>query len=267
MADYNLKGWLVNFSVTTDDTTDQILLLEPSGHVTHDKLIKLLKEEDSGLRIEAIEHVVNLLNRVTIRYVLNGFSVDTGLVRLVAQPKGLIKDMTWNPQKNYVHVTIVADKELREEMGKTNVHILGEKGDAMFIGSGLDAETRASNGSATAGSAYTLHGRMLKIEGTDPAVGLTLTNHATGQVTQVTGGKISLNVPSRISFYIPDILPDGDYSVTVTTQYTGKKTLRKDPRTATWDITVGRTIGTLPVEPELPGQGDGGGGIYIDPNA
>jgi hypothetical protein len=265
MSEYTLKGWLVNNNVTTDNTTDQILLLEAAGHITQDDLVQLLKDEDSGLRIEVIRHVMDLQNRVVARKVTEGFSVDTGLVHIKAQPKGLIEDMTWNPKKNSVHASILVDKVLREALAKASVHILGEKGDAMFIGSGLDAETRASNGHATTGSAYTLHGRMIKIEGDDESVGLSLTSHSSGVVTKIGKGKIATNHPSRVQFYVPDTLTDGVYTVSITTQYSASKALLKKPRTATWEINVSRTIGTLPVEPDQ--GGDGGGGIYIDPNA
>ncbi|MDR1624377.1 MAG: DUF4469 domain-containing protein [Tannerellaceae bacterium] len=264
MGIFTLKGWLTKNRVTLDNTEDMYLMLESAGNLTKEQLAQVILKEDPGIRKENLEHIMGLENRVICEYVSNGFSVDTGVVRIVAQPKGLIEGMVWNPKKNYIGVSVYPGKVLREALANTDVKILGEKGDAMFIADGEDVETRATNGSATAGSGYTLHGRQLKIEGTDPSVGLTLTNHATGLVTIIAPKKILVNEPSKIAFVLPDDLLDGDYTVTVTTQY-GHSELLKEPRTAVKDITVGRTIGTLPVEPSLPG--DGGGGIYIDPNA
>jgi hypothetical protein len=250
MGIFTLKGWLTKSRITAENTEDMYLLLDSAGNLTKEQLIQLMLKEDPGIRRENVEHILDLQNRVICEHVSNGFSVDTGLVRIVAQFKGLIENNVWNPLKNYVGVTLIPGKMLREALANVEVKILGEKGDIMFIANGEDVETCSTNGSATAGGGYTLHGRMLKIEGTDPSVGLTITNHATGQVTIIAQKRILVNKPSEIGFVLPDDLVDGEYTVSVTTQYARSKEL-KEPRTAVKQIYVGHTIGTLPVEAEI----------------
>ena len=70
-----LKGWLANNTVTTDNKDDKILLLESSGNIGLEQIYNEMKEEDTGLRMETIVHVVTLFLRVVMRLILNGYSV------------------------------------------------------------------------------------------------------------------------------------------------------------------------------------------------
>lgn len=113
-----LKGWLADNSVTTDNKDDKILLLESSGKVGLEQIYKEMKEEDTGLRMETIVHVVTLFLRVVMRLILNGYSVNTGIFRAVAQFVGVVEKGQWNPATNSVYVSFTQEKLLREEIAK-----------------------------------------------------------------------------------------------------------------------------------------------------
>jgi hypothetical protein len=169
----------------------------------------------------------------------------------------------WDPKKNSIYVNFSQGKELREAIAETSVHILGEKGDAMYIIGGQDGATRAGDGTATAGRNYILHGRMLRVAGDHESVGITLTNVSTGQVTTVTTDRLTVNNPSQLIVQLPDGLEDGYYTLTVTTQYSNSNVLLKAPRSASRTIYIGQGApsdpDTQPVDPPSGG--------YIDPNA
>ncbi|MDR1557672.1 MAG: DUF4469 domain-containing protein, partial [Tannerellaceae bacterium] len=188
--------------------------------------------------------------------------------RITLRAHGIVENGKWDPEKNYISIDIIQGQEAREAIAGTRLEILGEKPDAIYIYNGEDAVTRATNGMATSGRNYILHGRMLKIAGTDPSVGITLTNQSTGSSVQIPNEMIAVNEPAKIILLLPDNLADGDYTLKVTTQYTGASNfLRKEPHSVETTITVGKSsIGTLPETPGGDGGG-GGGGIYIDPNA
>jgi hypothetical protein len=115
---------------------------------------------------------------------------------------------------------------------------------------------------ATSGRNYILHGRMLKVIGTDPSVGITLTNQSTGSSVQIPNEMIAVNEPAKIILLLPDNLADGDYTLKVTTQYTNSSAiLRKEPHSVETTISIGQSIGTLP---ETPGGGGGGGGKAVN---
>lgn len=236
--DHVLKGWLVDNTVTADNLTDKILKLESAGNLTLADVLDEMKKEDTGLRQETLEHVVNLYNRVVADLVLAGYEVNTGLCYLTPQFKGVIEDGAWNPEKNSIYVSITQGKVLREAIAETSVKILGERQGVMYIAGGEDAATRATDTTATPGRNYILTGRKLKVVGDDPAVGITLTDED-GTPTRLDADMLAVNEPSRLVFLLPSDLADGRYTLTVTTQYSGSGALLKEPRSTSCTIVVG----------------------------
>ena len=80
-----------------------------------------------------MRHSVTLYNRVLTDLILNGYSVNTGLFRAVAQLTGVIEGGVWNKEKNSIYVSFTQDKALREAIAQTAVEILGEKSNIMYI--------------------------------------------------------------------------------------------------------------------------------------
>ena len=245
-----LKGWLVDNSVTADNLTDKILRLESAGNATLADVLDEMKREDTGLRQETLEHVVNLYNRVVADLVLSGYEVNTGLCYLTPRFRGIVEGGTWNPEKNSIYVSITQGKVLREAIAKTSVKILGERQGTMYIAGGEDAATRATDTTATPGRNYILTGRQLKLAGDDPAVGITLTSEE-GAQTRLDADMVAVNEPSRLVFLLPSDLADGAYTLTVTTQYSAGGKLLKEPRSISCTIIVGEA-------PATPGGETGG---------
>ena len=247
-----LKGWLVDNAVTVDNKEDKILMLESVGSLTLEDILSEMKKEDTGLREETIEHAVKLYHRVLSDLILSGYSVNTGLFRAVPQFRGVVDNGQWDQKKNSIYVSFTQDKDLREAIAQTSVNILGEKRDAMYIIGGEDAATRATDGMATAGRNYTLNGRLIKVVGEHESVGITLTD-ASGKVSKLPNDMLVVNNPSQLIILLPSDLTDGDYTLTVTTQYSGTNTLLKTPRSTSKVITIGQSSGS-----EDGNTGDGG---------
>ena len=162
-----LKGWLANNTVTTDNKDDKILLLESSGNIGLEQIYNEMKEEDTGLRMETIVHVVTLFLRVVMRLILNGYSVNTGLFRAVAQFVGVIDKGQWDPKTNSVYVSFIQEKLLREAIAKTKVEILGTKANVMYILEVEDRKTGLKDGTATPGRNFFVRGSHLKVVGSN----------------------------------------------------------------------------------------------------
>ncbi len=237
-----LKGWLVDNSVTTDNKDDKILLLESSGKVGLEQIYNEMKEEDTGLRMETIVHVVTLFLRVVMRLILNGYSVNTGLFRAVAQFVGVIDKGQWNAESNSVYVSFTQEKLMREAIAKTKVEILGTKANVMYILEVEDRKTGLKDGTATPGRNFFVRGSHLKVIGSDPAVGVTLTD-STGNVTKLVDDEVSINKPSELTLLLPAGLKDDTYTLTVCTQYSQSAQLLKEPRSVSTTITVGTPTG------------------------
>lgn len=232
-----LKGWLIDNSVTVDNLTDKILILESAGKADLDDIIDEMLKEDTGLRPETLRHSVTLYNRVVTRMILTGYSVNTGLFRAVAKFTGPVEGGVWNKEKNSIYVSVTQDKELREAIAKTVVDILGEKSNVMYILETEDRKTQLKDGTATAGRNFFVRGAMLKVVGDNEAIGVKLTD-SKGTETKLEEDMITSNKPSELTLLLPADLTDGEYTLTVTTQYSSGGLL-KSPRSATVTIWVG----------------------------
>lgn len=238
-----LKGWLVDNTVTTDNLTDKILQLESAGKADFDDIIDEMLKEDTGLRIETLRHSVSLYNRVVACLILSGYSVNTGLFRAVAKFLGVVEGGVWNTEKNSIYVAVTQDKDLREAIAQTAVNILGTKSNVMYILETEDRKTNLKDGTATSGRNLIVRGAMLKVMGDDPAVGVTLTN-IKGIVTKLDADMIAANKPSELMLLVPPGLANGEYTLTITTQYSTGSTL-KSPRSASTSLWVGGKSGNV----------------------
>ena len=233
-----LKAWLADNSVTTDNKTDKILILESAGSLTQQDIIDEMLKQDTGLRVETLRHSIDLYNRILMDLILTGYSVNTGLFRAVAQLTGVVEGGTWNKEKNSIYVSLTQDKALREAILETAVEILGEKPDILYILETQDIKTGRRDGTATAGRILKVLGNMLKKAGDDPAVGITLTNDK-GVVTTLEDDMLDTNTSKLLSILIPADLPTGEYTLTVTTQFSTGRYLLKEPRSVSTQIWIG----------------------------
>lgn len=255
---YTLNGQLADNTVTKDDKNDKILALVSAGSADKQRVISEIMEMNPGFERETVEAVINLEQRAVQKLVLTGFHVNMGLYQAVAQFTGIVENKAWNPERNSVYVSFTQGAGIREAIRQTGVNIIGEKGSAMYVAGTQDASTRATNATATAGRNFTLSGAMLKVVGTDASVGITLTNVSTKTVTKIAPDMFAVNDPSKLIFLIPSGLADGEYTLQVTTQYSGAgKVLLKKPRTLMHTIYLGKSPddggGQIP-----DGGGDGG---------
>ena len=246
---YILNGQLTGHALSKDDKSDKILTLVSAGSADKQRVISEIMEMNPGLERETVEAVINFEQRAVQKLVLTGFHVNMGLYQVTAQFTGIIENKAWNPERNTVYASFTQGSGMRGAIRRTGVSIIGEKGSAMYVAGTQDTATRATNATATAGRNFTLTGAKIKVLGTDPSVGITLTSDATRTVTKIPEDMWAVNDPSRLIFLIPADMEDGVYTLRVTTQYTssGKKLL-KVPRTVEQIITLGGGGGSGDVE-------------------
>lgn len=255
MAKNVLKAWLVDNTVTTDDKTDKIFQLEMTRSIDKTVILDRMVAKNPGVRRETMSLSVDLMEEVVAEALMNGESVNTGLFRGVAQFRGTAKNNAWDSSADSIYVSFTQGKALREAIADTTVDVLGERPVKFYIGSGLDVVTKATDFSATAGRNYTLFGKNLMVAGDDPSVGVTLTD-SEGKVIKLAEEMIVLNEASRLILLLPDGLEDGEYTLTVTTQYMGTgKRLLKEPRSTSQTLYIGTASSGAGGE-----EGDGQGG-------
>ena len=85
-----------------------------------------------------------------------------------------------------------------------------------------------------------IRGAYLKVVGDDASVGIAIRNKENDTVTKVTEDMFATNNPSELIFLVPTELIDGEYELTVTTQYTkGTGITLKTPRSVSIPVHVG----------------------------
>ena len=252
MADeitYRIDAFLQDNSLTTDNTQDVYAVPASREPADEERILAEMKAEDTGLRRETILHVFELEKRVIKRLLMSGHAVNTGLYHASVAFRGLIQNSRWDAEENEIVVNFNPGADLREAIRKTQVNILGAKPASISVTGVQDVATKADNASATAGRAFTLTGRNIRIAGQDPAVGLTLIAED-GTETAVTDDLWVINKPSTVTFIIPAQMEAGTYTLRLTTQFSGHSTtLLKTPRSI--DTTL--YIGTEP--PQTGGSG------------
>ena len=238
-----IKAWLADNTVTTDDKKDKIFLVETGQTYEFDDVINEMHNEETGLRIETISHVVKLFIRVVIRLLLNGNKVNVNLFYAVAKLRGVAEKGQWNPLKNSIYVLLTQGAELRKAIEETKVEILGEKSNVMYILEVEDRDTGMTDGTITPGRNAFIRGASLKVVGDDPSVGITLTPVGGGSETKLNEKDITINSPTEMVIIVPADLEDGTYTLTITTQYSRSSTLLKEPRSVSTTVYVGSASG------------------------
>ena len=251
---YRIDAFLQDNSLTTDNTEDVYAVPASKEPADEERILAEMKAEDTGLRRETLLHVFELEKRVIKRLLLSGHAVNTGLYHASVAFRGLVKNSQWNPDENQIVVNFNPGADLREAIRQTQVNILGAKPAGISVTGVQDVATKADNASATAGRAFTLTGKNIRIAGQDPAVGLTLIAED-GTETAVTDDLWVINKPSTVTFIIPAGLEAGTYTLRLTTQFGGNsKFLLKTPRTIEQTLYIGteppQTGGTTPGEDE-----------------
>lgn len=227
----------------TPDPKDKIYILESTGKADQNKVFDEMQAEDTGLRRETIVHSVTLYNRICARLLMNGWQLNTGLFYAVPRLTGVVDGGRWNPDINSIYVAFTQDKVIREEIALTNISILGEKGSVMYILETEDRKTGLKDGTVTPGRNIFVRGANLKVIGNDASVGVTLTNTQSKAVVKLDEDMITKNNPSELTLLIPADLADGDYLLTIRTQFGTSNHQLKEPREVSIDVHVGKGNG------------------------
>lgn len=159
-----------------------------------------------------------------------------------------------------VYATLSQGQLLRETMQACKLEIFTQPAVVGPLLNGAVAETHATDGTAAtrapqAGRNLTLTGRNIKIVGTDPAVGITLTSVSNPQTSIKIGLEdITVNEPTRLIFVLPTTVTDGLWTVQVTTQYGSGRSMVKTPRSYVLDTPL--AVGSAYQEPEQGSEGE-----------
>ncbi|MDY3521050.1 DNA-binding domain-containing protein [Riemerella anatipestifer] len=228
-----LKAWLRPNLLTKDDPNDFVAVPLLGGSLGITEIVEALKKEGMEIKTETAVDIITRFNRKASELVLNGYSVNTGLVYMRPAIKGVFYDKTWDKEKHSVYVNVNQGTDLRKAANDTKVEILGEQSSPMSVFSITDKVTGKADGTLTKGKNAEIKGTFIKIDGDNPKNGIVFKNLDTQNEVKLTKDSIVLNEPSRVLILVPSDLEAGNYELSITTQYSNGKTVLKEPRTET----------------------------------
>ena len=228
-----LKAW-IRKNLLTPDPNDYVAVPVTSGSAGINEIVDELVKEGTELKRETLIDVINRFNRKTADMVVSGYNVNTGLVYIRPVIKGVFYNKTWNPEVNSLIASVTQGAALRAAIADTTVEILGEQSNPLEILSVTDIFTGKTDGTVTKTRNTEIKGSFLKIAGDDPACGISFTNTSTSAVIKLNMTDIVLNEPSRLLILVPASIPDGEYELSVTTQFSGGSVILKQPRSASF---------------------------------
>lgn len=232
-----LNAWL-RPNQLTEDKSDYVAVPQTLGSLTISDLVKELQKEGMEIRPETAIDIITRFNRKTAERVVQGYTINTGLVYMRPVIKGNFYSRAWDPKVNSVYVAMSQGNELRKAIAETNVEILGEQREPIAIYTVTDSTTGATDGTLTKGRNAEIRGSFLKIVGDNEANGVVFRDIDTREETKLLPADIVLNEPSRLLILVPDSLAAGEYELVVTTQFSSGNVTLKQPRTVVFDQPV-----------------------------
>ncbi|MDY3402575.1 DNA-binding domain-containing protein [Riemerella anatipestifer] len=226
-----LKAWLRPSLLTKDDPNDFVAVPLLGGSLGITEIIEALKKEGMEIQTETAIDIITRFNRKASELVLNGYSVNTGLVYMRPAIKGVFYDKTWDKEKHSVYVNVNQGTDLRKAANDTKVEILGEQSSPMSVFSITDKVTGKADGTLTKGKNAEIKGTYIKIDGDNPKNGIVFKNLDNQNEVKLAKDSIVLNEPSRLLILVPSDLEAGNYELSITTQSSTGSVLLKEPRT------------------------------------
>jgi hypothetical protein len=131
-------------------------------------------------------------------------------------------------KKHPIGFTFRVLKALRDLVRFITIEVDGIENTPAYINFMEDVSTGAINETITSSSEIIINGHKIKIEGTDPSCGLYLITDS-GVEHKITR-RFAVNTVSKIITTAPSLTVGDTVTVRIVTQYTGGKTLLKEPR-------------------------------------
>jgi hypothetical protein len=208
----------------------------PEKSMTRKEILAYIAEKNPGLEPEAIAMVFDLTMSAMEELLLDGKRLNTSLFTAGVAYSGTIEKGAWNPAVNKAYIHFNQSRHIAREIEK-HVHVKISSNSILpiYIG-GIDTTSAAyvgANNAVRMGYFVAFAGKNIKVAGDHPDVGVTLRNLQTDEVTRMEAWRFAQNTRSRLTFILPTELPEGDYELTVTTQYKGTSQLLLSPRSAT----------------------------------
>lgn len=135
-----LNAWL-RPNHLTEDKNDYVAVPQTLGSLNIPDLVKELQKEGMEIKAETAIDIITRFNRKTAERVVQGYTINTGLVYMRPVIKGNFYNQAWDSKVNSVYVAMSQGNELRKAIAETSVEILGEQREPIAIYTLTDSTT------------------------------------------------------------------------------------------------------------------------------
>lgn len=238
----------------TERTDDYTAKPRITGTVRNLQIAERILQRGSEFRLETIEHILNMADQEKVTAIAEGNSVIDGVGQYLVNIMGSFigEKATFDPTEHKLGVSYTIGKLLREALKDVSV-VTGTASTGPFINSVTDSSTGDVNGLLTSASAAVIKGSNIRIIGDDAAIGVFLTK--TGSDAPLKAPLLIHNNPSELTIMLP-AMEDGEYTLSITTQYASGNRQVKAPRTYTFPtlLYVGEKPSSGGGEDDRPGE-------------
>jgi len=161
-----LKAWLRKDHLSNDYHAHVVT----KGNMGMDDIVDEMINEGLEMNRETVMNVITRFNRKSAELALSGCTVSNGLVNIRSYVRGPLINGKWDPNVNWVDVTLSHGKDLYQVVAETTVTILGEK-DIPLESYDLSEQTNQFSGSIQKGHDIGMTGSQPKTA-PEPACGI-----------------------------------------------------------------------------------------------
>ncbi|MRY40258.1 DUF4469 domain-containing protein [Parabacteroides distasonis] len=230
--------------ILNTDLYDNLLTERKGDYTAKPRITGTLYNTDIAARIVAarteyqhgtILNILDMADSHKVQAIAEGKSVVDGVGQYLVNVQGAFEGekAQFEPGKHALGITYTMGKLLRETLKLVKVVVNSVAAVGPVINTVTDSTSKAINGQLSSGGALVLGGVNLKIQGDDPSIGVYLTPTTEG-AAPMKAPVVIANSPSQVIVQMPT-LADGQYTVSLTTQYSGSRNV-KEPRTYTFPI-------------------------------
>ena len=219
----------------TEKKGDYVAKAAITGTLRNDGIADRIVAKRTEYRRETIINILNLADEEKANAIAENKSVIDGVGQYLLSILGSFdgEKAPFDPAKHKLAVSFAPGKFLRELLKSVEVQTRPAS-TGPVINSIIDSTTNELNGQLTSGSAAVIDGANIRIAGDDKVVGVFFTK------TGGTAKKCPLlihNNPSQLTVMLP-ALEDGEYTLSIVTQYAANNKLVKDARTYTFPVVL-----------------------------
>ncbi|MDR1219793.1 MAG: DUF4469 domain-containing protein [Treponema sp.] len=207
-------------------------------------VIDRILQTGAGLTRSDVLSVLEAEKQVIYAMLADGEAVTTDLFNASPGIQGVFTgaEDSFDPKRHRVKIHLSEGAGLRKVEAQVKTKKVLPTQTGAFIASVTDVKSGSANNLLTPGRPLRIYGSKLKVTGDEPSVGVWFKG-ADGVEIQVDETDIVENKPSEVIVMIP-ALAAGEWTLRLTTQFSGSGTDAKKPHTAEFGAVL-----TVPAEP------------------